>query len=211
MALSRRSWKSTLLGVAVLAPVVALVLPETVDQRPECVQAQAWAQARAGHLPTALVEVAAFPPAHRRAIFELLPAVTKAALWQERLAQHEKRALTSEQRALVTEARAFVSARTYEQRGIPAGWETRARQAFDRATFRRLFHELSDDDGRLTVATAGVLLTQRWNELMQAHALPPCDCFDSDDCWGGTCVYRRCLWDYGCGPFGWDICNGVCF
>ncbi len=211
MQQARRSWKYTLLLLVVVAPVVALVLPATVDDRPECAQAQAWAAARADHLPATLATVAAFPPAHRRAIFELLPAATKAALWQERLAQHERLSLTPEQRALVSEARGFVSARLYETRAFPTGWETRARRAFDRPTFRRLFHELGDDDGRLTVATAGVMLQQRWNALLQAHALPLCDCFDDGDCEGGTCVYRRCSWQYGCGPFGWDLCHGVCF
>jgi hypothetical protein len=207
----RRSRWYTLAAVAVVAPLLALALPETADQRPECAQAQAWAADHAQSLPTSLAEVAAFPPAHRRAIFELLPAAGKAALWQERLAQHAALPLSADQRALVDEARGFVSARTFETRSVPAAWEARARAAFDRATYRRLFNELADSEGELTPATAGVLLKQRWNALLQAHALPLCECSDDGDCWGGTCTYRRCSWQWGCGPFGTDICIGVCW
>lgn len=208
---TRRTRVTTLLAVALLAPVLALVLPETVDRRPECAQAQAWAAAHAASLPTALDDVAAFPPAHRRAIFELAPPATKAALWQARLARHDLTALTPEQRALVGEARGFVSAHMYETRSAHRDWARRARAAFDRPTFTRLFVELGDGDGRLTPATAGVLLKQRWNDLLQAHARPLCDCFDDGDCWGGSCLYPLCSFQWGCGPFGWDICNGVCY
>lgn len=212
MAFDRR-WKRTLLSLLVVAPVVVAVVPATVDSRPECEQAQAWAAARAGRLPATLDEVAAFPTVHRHAIFLALPAERKAALWQQRLEQIARGPLTPAQRALLNEARTIVTPDIYRTRQVPKEWTERATREFGRDGFKRNFKELADGEGSYrTLDSSLVKLRQRWNDFATTWARPLCECsYGTDDCGPGwICCPLLCSFTYGCGPFGTYTCDSVC-
>lgn len=208
-------WTGILAGLMLIPALAA-------DRRPECEQAVSWVAARQGHLPVTLNEIAAYPGIYRRAIFTALPHETRAALWQARIAQALQRDITPMERAMLEEAKGFVTADLYKKTGSPqreraAEWRTRYRAAFTPA-HRKLVTDLGDTDGDFrSVSSTLVQLKQQWNGLGAAFALPTCDCNNGwpDDCDSGlTCHYQGgpvCISTLdGCGPFGWDQCNGYC-
>lgn len=206
-------WKRVLLSLFVVAPLVALAIPETVDSRPECQRAQAWAAARSASLPATLAEVAAFPTVYRHAIFAALPAETKAALWHARLDQVAAGSLTPAQRALVERARSIVTPDIYRTRQVPKDWVARATREFGREAFRRNFKELAEGDGSFdTLDSSLLLLKRRWAALATTWARPECECaYGTDDCGPGwICCPLLCSFTYGCGPFGTYTCDSVC-
>lgn len=210
---SNRRWTRTLLCVFVVTPIVAAIIPATVDPRPECEQAQSWVAARANRLPTTLDDVAAFPTVYRHAIFSTLSAEAKAGLWQERLARLARGPLSPAQRALVDEARALVTPEIYRTRRVPQDWVVRATRELGREGFKRTFKELAEGEGSYrTLGSSLVQLTRRWNDFATTSARPECDCaYHTNDCGPSeVCCPLLCTFSYGCGPFGTYSCDSVC-
>jgi hypothetical protein len=94
---------TVLLAVAaVVIPLEALLLPDVLDGRPACVQAEEWVRAHSGELPTLYDQLISYPMSHRRAIFGNLTPETRADLWREQLSRFQaERQLTAEQQQFV--------------------------------------------------------------------------------------------------------------
>lgn len=111
------SFISSRAGRVVLS-VVALVLiavgAVNFDTRSESKRAEDFAVSHAGSLPTTLAELAAYPPAYRKAISRALPAAEQSRLWREQLTivSHDA-SLTNEQRTFVEKVIAMATPESF--------------------------------------------------------------------------------------------------
>lgn len=157
LGLGRKTRIALLLGMGALAiPAEALLLPEILDRRPACVQAQEWVAAHKDALPRLYDELASYPMSHRRAIFSNLPPETRADLWRENLSRFEsRRELTADQNAFVQRAKEeLITAENY-RRGGPEAHQLRQAAARITELFlddadRRVFVRLGPDEAQLS-------------------------------------------------------------
>lgn len=193
----------------ILAPTLFVLLSATlgsaapVTEPPECVVAAAWVRAHAADLPTTLPELSKHSMAYRRAIYDVLPAATRASLWREHLQGFLRpdAPLTDEQRVTVREVIEVLPALT-----APGA---------DRAWTRSVGRRVAEKFDRELRASVFVTLGTAPAAAAKASALPLCNC---DPTGGGTeCQDGRSCTGYACGSTSsgcgvtWsEPCIGVC-
>jgi len=146
----------------------------------------------------------------RRAAYYGYPREQQLELWtlhlQKFLTDHPN--LTGTQRTVVLEGLDMIASGALDRTDDPTAtslvqsFKERAQLQFDRDTFKDAFVRLG---GRRDSA-AGVRRPERRGALQ-----PFCDCSRDEDCGGADCNFLRpCVEVIGCGPFGMELCVGVC-
>lgn len=190
-------------GLAVAGAVLVKGTTPAFARDKDAAAAQEWVGRNADRLPTRYDDVAALPVAHRRAVFQALPAEARSALWVEHIDRWRSAhpGLTPAQARVVDRARAAaadVSTFRFERgrRGTEEMLriDADARAAFEPAASNAL------------LATLGPV---------EAAALPDCECNTySDKCWSSSCIWvqNSCVRsDSGCGTLWTWSCNGLCY
>jgi hypothetical protein len=196
----------------ILAPLAAVLLTATLGSAspapdpPACVVAARWVGAHRGALPTTLQAFSRYSILYRRAIYDVLPAATRQAMWREHLEGFLRpgQPFTQPQRAAIRQSIEQLPALTAPNADHASA--VRLRQhlltLFDQPTYKRVF------------GTLGPVPAAAEQNAMRAEAAngrrPLCDCESNDDCGGGTCAFVLCSFTTGCGPFWSYTCTGVC-
>lgn len=192
-----------------LAPLAAVLFTTTLGAAarpgdpPECVVAQRWVVAHRDALPTTLPALSRQPMARRRAIYDVLPAATRASLWSQQLegVLRSDASLTDAQRATLREmiAQLPTLVRHNPDRAASLALRDRLTREFGRDGYRQIFGTLGPRPAERDAD--GVLI-------------PLCSCeFPevTEDCPSGrTCSASQCSSTSGCGPFWSSQCTGFC-
>lgn len=192
-----------------LAPFAAVLFTATLGAAtpagdpPECEVARRWVAAHRNALPTTLPALSRQPMARRRAIYDVLPAATRASLWRQQLegVLRSNASLTDAQRAtlreMITQLPTLV--RHDPDRAASVALRDRLIREFGRDGYRQIFGTLGPTPSER--AANGVLL-------------PTCNCGVLDD---GECPSDRIcggtpcnLSSSGCGLFWREKCSGFC-
>jgi len=170
---------------------------------------QALAQERERNIGAAYDALAPLSCSERKALVHEYPREQQLELWtlhlQRFLAAHPE--LSGEQRSLVFEGLGMISSGLLHRTDDPAAkslvaaFKQRAQQQFDRDTFADAFVRLGGRPDR----SRGDRRPSRVRTT-----IPDCACADEGDCGGFDCYNFTCRFVEGCGPFGFDICTGLC-
>jgi hypothetical protein len=190
-----------------LAPLAAVLFTATLGSAtrpgdpPECVVAHRWVAAHRNALPTTLPALSRQPMARRRAIYDVLPAATRASLWRQQLegVLRSDASLTGAQRATLREmiAQLPTLVRPDPDRAASVALRDRLIREFGRDGYRQIFGTLGPRPAEHDAN--GVLI-----------GLCNCDPFDGGCASGYTCSGNRCTFTSGCGPFWNSQCTGIC-
>lgn len=181
----------------------------------DCASIDAWVADNAANLPDRYDELAEFPIAYRRAIFNALPPAARSSLWQQHfkayLVAHPE--LTPDQRAFVEEMHAAMSPELF--RADPAMASSAERTALIDAAEARAAALFPPSELPDLLATLGPSEAAHYD----TEAIS-CECNDDNDwCWyrlpvgSYTCVAGAAECNRkprGCGRFWLRPCNGLC-
>jgi hypothetical protein len=180
------------------------LVSSTPTERP-CDALRRWAAPYRGTSPT-LDDLARFDRGHRIAIFNVIPAETRAALWREQLTRFARSSqLTDVQRALVREAITLTTPGLYagDRRAAEAlrtFWTTRAGAAFGR-------------EHRAAWLTLGSVVSAAAPTSAAATGENWCGCSGAwawFDCESMSCPSAPCDEWLGCGLNWSAVCDGFC-
>lgn len=201
----------TFLPITALAIAAIWTAGVAPADRPECVVAAEWVEAHRASLPTTLAAFSEHRLAYRRAIYRALDVETRAALWREHIAAVAEQVTQPEQRLFL-------------ERTIPAvdGYLS---ETAPESRLNAFFHEavavLGEDLAREAFVRLGPA-PQHTLEGGEAQR-PDCSCSTQSeagvDCQEGSKCKSRVLLvidvcrdlESGCGVFGEEECDGLCF
>ena len=187
------------------------VIPTDVD----CASITAWVAEKRDDLPASYEELARFPVAYRRAIFDALPPAAKSSLWQQHFQAYRAAhpGLTPEQKAFIQKARSLISPGLFVNHASMAeSTEVDTRVSTLRSEAAMAFPE-SELYGLLANLGPADPADHRANNTTESVA---CECNKKDDwCWNrfGNHRCRKGGCDrqsFGCGTFLRKSCNGLC-
>lgn len=200
-----------------LALVASVTVAATRSPKLPCEVAVEWVQAHKADLPRTYSSLAPYSPLYRKAIYAELTAPERIAIWRTRLETFaaDSSALTSTQRTMINEVMARLPVYLNGAEGRRAikqeGLGRRLRAVFGDSLTAVIFTQIGPD------AAADPRSVNGAAALSKALSQGECDCNDSSSfsCFGGTCTLlsgQMCIvMITGCGLFGCEVCNGVCF
>jgi hypothetical protein len=203
----RRPWAFVLLAYLLVGLTIDLSPSISAGSRTRCAALREWAAQYKDSSP-ALDALSAFDRAHRIAIFNAVSPTVRAALVREHVARWTLQPdLTDGQRSLLAEVKELLTPALYSRRDGPE------HQAIGELLSRAASIFPSNDDRRrwFDIAPPTEPMTSTARTTANGDH-PPCEC-NATRPWPQctSCVFGGCeADDFGCGPFGWFACNGLC-